>query len=131
MNLTIITTAINILRAFHGAPPLVISSNLTYIAGLWSNFMAGTNLFMHSPSPYGENIAYSGNDAISMFYHEIVHYNASNPFESAGHFSQLVWKSTLKYGIAVVKNKNRAYTTMEFDPPGNVYGQYHMNVQMP
>ena len=140
LNLTIITAVLNSLRALHGAPPLIVSSNLTYVAGLWCNFLAGTDLVMHSPSPYGENIAFSGNvnddptrialDAISSFYNEVAHYNASRPFETAGHFTAIVWKSTLEYGIAVFKNKYRAYTTMEFYPPGNIYGQYAQNVQI-
>lgn len=138
LNLTMITFFLNGLRALHEAPALTISSNLTHVAELWCNFMKETDIFTHSSSPYGENIAYSGNvnddptriaiDAISSFYNEVSQYNASRPFETAGHFTQLVWKSTLEYGIAVFKNKHRAYTVVDFNPPGNVYGQYSQNV---
>ena len=85
---------------------------------------------------YGQNIANGfPADKISgtittQFYNEVVKYPnsyGSEPsmaeFETWGHFSQIVWKSTTKVGCFVAKCSNQAggaYTVCNYSPPGNV-----------
>jgi len=108
-----------------------------WAAGNWSTHMAKINAFDHSPYPYGENIAIFGLTtnytaaviaATNMCYAEIVAWNATHNPNMAGHFTQLVWRSSRYIGIGVANNSRNTYITFEFDPPGNVYGQYTTNV---
>jgi len=136
-NITAITAYINVLRAIHHAPPLIPTAKLNGLATNWSTYMAATNRFDHSPYPYGENIGYVGpstnfTDAaitvVNMCYAEFPTWNKTKTPNSAGHFTQLVWYSTRYIGIGVVGSSKRTYITFEFDPPGNVWGQYTSNV---
>lgn len=50
----------------------------------------------------------------------------------AGHFTQLVWKSTKSMGIAMVKGKSgRIVIVANYNPPGNIMGQFMDNVLKP
>ena len=138
MNITTVVAYINIIRAIHHAPPVIPTAKLNWAAGNWSEHMAKTNKFDHSPYPYGENIAYipinqnytaGAIAAVNMFYAEKSAWLASNKTpNSAGHFTQLVWKSTRYIGIGIASNKKNMYISFEFDPAGNVWGQYVANV---
>ena len=76
------------------------------------------------------------NDA---WYGEIKDYNFSNPgfSEATGHFTQVVWKNSKRLGCAwnqkTCKSNNLNFYKFvcEYDPPGNVGGQYAANVPRP
>lgn len=142
LNMTTITTYMSALRYMHSSPPLTHNENLTKAATSWGVRMANKTIFQHSNYRYGENIALiwmnpsyglDGTryviDAITMWYSEVVKYNYLYPSFGAGHFTQLVWKSSKEYGVsAVYDGKKKVYITMEFDPPGNYLNSYVYNV---
>ncbi len=64
--------------------------------------------FEHSPyGDMGENIGTIASredpsNIVNRWYHEVCAYDYSNPSFTAGHFTQVVWKSTLTIGCALV-----------------------------
>lgn len=50
----------------------------------------------------------------------------------AGHFTQMVWKNSKELGIGwVQKDDGTTYVVGNYDPPGNIMGQYYENVFTP
>ena len=123
-----IVTYINLLRAIHHAPPLILSQKLNWVAGNWSEYMARSGRFDHSFAPYGENIARIGGTNHTLAALRAVNMSYAEAGNMGGHFTQLVWKSSRFIGIGVANTSRVSYVTFEFDPPGNVAGQYGRNV---
>lgn len=131
-------------RAQHGSPPLKLNGGLNRYAQRWANRCARKATLQHRPNgKYGENIHFAydstgiqnitGESASKAFYDEISRYNFNNArfAQGTGHFTQLVWKSSKSVGIGVAfnpKNKNQVYAVFNYDPPGNVQGQFKENV---
>lgn len=47
----------------------------------------------------------------------------------AGHFSQMVWKSSLDLGVGIAKTKKgKVLVVCNYNPRGNVVGQFNANV---
>ena len=66
-----------------------------------------------------------------MWYDEVKNYNYNNPVfsGSTGHFTQVVWKSSTKLGCGIgVASNNNIYGVCNYSPPGNVQGQFALNV---
>lgn len=136
-----ILSAHNTIRANYNAPPLFWDANLAINASSW----AKKCVFKHSDMMWGENMALSYETNISsivaMWYNmEVCKYNYSNPDFSTGHFSQLVWASTKYVGCALVgppnctvinQFVNATMLICEYNPPGNIDGQYSINVHRP
>jgi uncharacterized protein YkwD len=116
-------------RAAHGAAPLSWSSELASYAASHT-----TDCVMHhSGGPYGENLAFgygSVKEAIAAWYGEGSQYNSNNPtFQmSTGHYTQVVWKGSKHLGCYTRDCNGRPYTMCEYDPAGNVMGQFQDNV---
>lgn len=142
-NIIELTKYINHYRARHNSPPVSWDNTIALYAQQWSYTMTNTRTFKHSGSAlYGENISYFmgyGNDimtlmklAIDDWYNEISLYNFNNPgFSSAtGHFTCLVWKSSIKFGMGISFDvtTNQAYVCFNNSPPSNVIGQFQQNV---
>jgi hypothetical protein len=138
-----IQSYVNNYRAINQSPPLLWDDSIYLFSQNWSNYMLSSKLFKHSGiSSYGENIAYFqgyGTDlitlikkSIDLWYNEIVNYDFTNPgySDKTGHFTCLVWKSSTKFamGIAIDASSNEVYITMNTSPPGNVIGQFDLNV---
>jgi len=138
-----IQTYVNNYRAINQAPPLLWDDSIYLFSQNWSNYMLSSKLFKHSGiSSYGENIAYFqgyGTDVITLikksidlWYNEIANYDFTKPgySDKTGHFTCLVWKSSTKFamGIAIDPSSNEVYITMNTSPPGNVIGQFELNV---
>lgn len=94
-----------------------------------TNFDCNNVQLIHSGGPYGENLAagyVGGYEPVDAWYNEILQYNYSLPgFSPAtGHFTQLIWKSSVELGCAYVKCNNdwRQYTICEYSPRGNIVG---------
>ncbi|XP_033220497.1 uncharacterized protein LOC117175064 isoform X2 [Belonocnema kinseyi] len=141
-------------RVSHGSPPLVedakvkhlspFISKLNQFAQEWAENLAKRNIMEHrGNNPYGENIyqAYNSDpewimkpiDSVKVWYEEISLYKFGeekprNP-SAVGHFTQLVWKETEKVGVGMATSaKGHVYIVCNYDPPGNVIGQFAKNV---
>jgi hypothetical protein len=120
---------INNIRNTHQAPPVTWDNGLATTALNWAIYMNDNNVFKHSNSNYGENLAYimrernnntAINTAIKLWYDENTQYNYNTPGFSmtTGHFTQLVWVGTKQIGAGVLNG----YVVMEYNPPGNYIG---------
>lgn len=52
---------------------------------------------------------------------------------ATGHFTQVVWKDSIQLGIGIAFSIDgkTAWVVAEYSPPGNVDGQYPVNVLRP
>lgn len=88
---------------------------------------------------YGENISSSsgieetGSTSVNRWYDEVQHYKYGHEFSaSTGHFTQVVWKNSVNFGIGVAKSNNgTTYVVANYDPPGNFRGEFTENVLQP
>lgn len=92
-----------------------------------------------SEKKYGENIywasgkAVNGKDPVDSWYSEIKQYNYKNASFSSGtgHFTQVVWNSSLELGVGVACVGNEVYVVASYYPPGNFSGEFSKNVFPP
>uniref|UniRef100_A0AAF5D732 SCP domain-containing protein n=2 Tax=Strongyloides stercoralis TaxID=6248 RepID=A0AAF5D732_STRER len=82
----------------------------------------GKNLAMGSLS-----VAHFG---VRRWYNEIKNYNFDNPKykKGIGHFTQLIWKKTLKVGFGVIERNGNIFVVCKYSPPGNYIGDFKENV---
>ena len=134
-----------------GTPPLVWSEKLEEQALLYAKILARKDEkqnMKHSKTNDGENMTYSYSaesqggvitpifssnpltDASVGWYEEIKDYRYSK-FKTrrigrpVGHYTQMVWKSTKKVGIAyAVSKKGSVYVVARYFPAGNFIGEY-------
>jgi hypothetical protein len=138
-----ISTYINIYRTKNQAPPMIWDNNIATFSQTWASHLDSSNFFVHSNNPmYGENLAFFqgyGVDtmkllkmAIDNWYNEIAYYNFNAPgfSEKTGHFTCLVWLSSITFGMGITINPSTSATVVVFNtaPPGNVIGQFQQNV---
>lgn len=125
-------------RARHCAAPLTWSPALAEVAQRWANALRDQGCkFGHSGGTYGENLAagtagtLDAESVTAMWYDEVGLYNfASGGFSmKTGHFTQVVWRDTTQVGCAVATCRGMDIWVCEYDPPGNVQGQYRQNVR--
>ncbi|KAF7333820.1 PR-1-like protein [Mycena venus] len=133
-------TAHNDVRALHGASPLTWKNEPAKKAQEW----ADACVFEHSHGalgPYGENLAAGTSDfgiydAVGSWAAEASEYNPADP--KASHFTQVVWKATKEVGCAVATCDGifppeygpAQFYVCEYDPAGNVAGEFPENVQV-
>lgn len=116
------------------------SVELAKYAQEWANYLADNNQFKHRPNSgkykqlYGENIFYGLGkeykliDACENWYEEIKYFKKSTKlsqsnWSKAGHYTQMVWKTTLKVGLGIAKSKNgKTYIVANYSPAGNLMG---------
>ncbi|MBK9037308.1 MAG: hypothetical protein IPL61_39705 [Myxococcales bacterium] len=132
-----IVVAHNRVRAEHCAPPLVWSDALAAEAEAWAQHLAASGCaFEHSRSEHGENLAAGTAGAldpdavVAMWAREEDHYDWRRPGfgMKTGHFTQVVWKDTIAVGCAVVTCGSLDTWVCNYDPPGNVEGDFPLNV---
>lgn len=130
-------------RAKHSASPLTWSPTLASAAASWASGCK----WQHTPNnPYGQNIAagtasnFGAKDSCTMWYDEISQYNFAKGLysDATGHFTQMVWKGSKKLGCAIQEcsasqmglgsSGSAKYVVCNYDPPGNVIGQFLQNV---
>lgn len=135
-------------RALHLSEDLQLDDELNRYAEEWAQHMVMTNSFEHRQNnAYGENLYMKyemgevkpdalGEDAVKAWYDEIKDYNANNPgfSMSTGHFTQVVWAGSKKLGCGYATGKkngmNAIYIVSNYDPPGNMQGQFPENVMI-
>ncbi|SCU98324.1 LADA_0H12200g1_1 [Lachancea dasiensis] len=125
----------NAYRKLHSAPALIWSAKLQNIAQDYANNYNCNGTLIHSNSPFGENLAlgFNSTGAVSAWYNEYKLYDYEKPgfSEKTGHFTQLVWEATTEIGCAYIDcgDYYGQYTICNYNPPGNVAGQYQDNVK--
>lgn len=133
-----IVDAHNRYRAKHCGGPLTWSPQLATIAQTWANSLRDKGcMFGHSGSSYGENLAAGTTGSLTpeavaaMWYDEIAKYKfpAGGFSMTTGHFTQVVWKQTTAIGCGVVTCNGMDIWVCNYDPAGNVEGQYPAQVK--
>lgn len=128
----------NAYRAKHCAPPLTWSAELATVAQRWADELKQAGCaFEHSRTRYGENLAGGTSGALDpagsteMWYREVDQYDfRKGGFSMAtGHFTQVVWAGTQRLGCGMTTCKGLDIIVCNYDPPGNVQGQYAANVK--
>lgn len=132
-----IVDAHNALRAKQCAEPLEWSDKVAKSAQAWADELAANGCaFEHSDSPNGENLAagtagaFPAESVVQMWYDEVEGYDFKRGGFSmdTGHFTQLVWKDTKRVGCGMVSCNGLDVWVCQYDPPGNVEGEYRDQV---
>ena len=125
-------------RACWGSGPLRYEVESEKTAQKWADRILQTGRFEHGMltdsrgRPVGQNLLMSGprypiDKAVRKWYREYVSYSG-NYSPQSGHFTQLVWNSTVGVGIGIARDSTRAVIVANFRPPGNVQGLFTKNV---
>lgn len=127
----------NQLREKHCAPAMTWSDEVARVAQKWADGLGRRCQLEHSGSDtYGENLAAGSEELMDaahvadMWYAEVEKYDFKKGGFSmqTGHFTQLVWKESTRLGCGVSACKGLRIWVCNYDPPGNVQGEYHQNV---
>ncbi|XP_077233493.1 pathogenesis-related protein PRB1-2-like [Tasmannia lanceolata] len=124
----------NAARAQVGVGPMTWDNTVAAYAQNYANQRIGDCQLMHSGGPYGENIFWGSGgdftavDAVNAWVNERGDYNyAANACASGkqcGHYTQVVWRNSVRLGCARVRcNSGAIFITCNYDPPGNFVGQ--------
>ncbi|KAM7474783.1 hypothetical protein LguiB_022026 [Lonicera macranthoides] len=114
--------------------PMVWNTTLETYAQNYANQRIGDCSLTHSGGPYGENLAkgssgtFTGISAVNLWVAEKPNYDyASNTCATGkvcGHYTQVVWRSSISIGCARVQCTNTWwYVICSYAPPGNYVGQ--------
>ena len=101
----------NLYRAQHGVPPLELSKEICSDSQEWADKLLAEDNLQHSQnSKYGENLYSGGNpiQAVESWYDEGKDYTFGqepSDWSSAGHFTQVVWKTSTKIGRASCRER--------------------------
>ncbi|XP_004487816.1 pathogenesis-related protein 1-like [Cicer arietinum] len=121
-------------RSEVGVGPIYWASTVASYAQNYANQLKGNCKMVHSKGPYGENLAWSSGDltatsAVTMWVGEKQYYDyntntCSNGYK-CGHYTQVVWRDSIRLGCAKVKCNDGRSTIIScnYDPPGNYIGQ--------
>ncbi|XAR73014.1 hypothetical protein NMG60_11019856 [Bertholletia excelsa] len=125
----------NAARAQVGVGPIAWDDTVAAFAQDYANKRAGDCRMVHSGGggKYGENLAagsgdFTGTDAVNLWVAEKQYYNYNTNSCTQGkeclHYTQVVWRNSVKLGCARVKCTNGWwFVTCNYAPPGNVVGQ--------
>eukprot|EP00281_Chroomonas_sp_CCMP1168_P022975 CAMPEP_0206229044 /NCGR_PEP_ID=MMETSP0047_2-20121206/9485_1 /ASSEMBLY_ACC=CAM_ASM_000192 /TAXON_ID=195065 /ORGANISM="Chroomonas mesostigmatica_cf, Strain CCMP1168" /LENGTH=314 /DNA_ID=CAMNT_0053652313 /DNA_START=37 /DNA_END=978 /DNA_ORIENTATION=+ len=146
----------NAVRCMHGAPPMTWDDGVATFAQLWADKLkadspdkcqmkhstsnsafrqnAGENLAWGSLSNYFESGGRTMKKVVTMWYDEVEYYDFNQPGttinlnKAIGHFTQVVWDTSLKLGCGVASCTNGQVVVCQYSPPGNYIGQYGAHV---
>ncbi|CAL8130268.1 unnamed protein product [Orchesella dallaii] len=117
------------------------NENLHQAAQNHAEYLVKNNLFLSSSKNQNlaEVKAYTAEkavrNAVKSWYKEERHYDYGNPgFQTdSQHFTALVWNATSQVGIGVEwdPTKRRYIVVANYDPEGNISGQFEENVKLP
>jgi uncharacterized protein YkwD len=130
----------------HGAPAFKIDPQISQYAQKRANHLASSNRLQSVGGEYGENLHYYSSTARSnsynclkvtkAWYDKGSMYDYSNPesannYPNAGTFTQIVWRETrlLGCGQAIGSDGKSVFTVCNYDPPGNLHGDFGENVR--
>ncbi|KAK7424484.1 hypothetical protein QQX98_000449 [Neonectria punicea] len=125
----------NAARSAVGNPDLVWDATLASGAQEWATHLVSLGTLEHSGSSgLGENLYMQyGTDspyanAVAAFVDEKSSYNGETISETNyltfGHYTQVIWKSTTKVGMAIASGTNgETYVVARYSPPGNYIGE--------
>ncbi|PKA64708.1 Pathogenesis-related protein PR-1 [Apostasia shenzhenica] len=124
----------NAARALVNERPMVWDKQLARTAKRWSERRRSDCAIEHSQGPYGENLFWGSGwnwraaDAVGEWVRERDHYNLTDNSCAAGrmcgHFTQIIWSSTLRVGCGRSECFNGGVIiTCNYDPPGNYIGE--------
>ncbi|KDP37597.1 hypothetical protein JCGZ_06940 [Jatropha curcas] len=119
----------NTARAAVGIGPVTWDNTVAVYARNYANQHIGDCRLVHSAGPYGGNLAgssgnLSGTAAVKLWVDEKVFYDNISSSGAAGkvcgHYTQVVWRNSVRIGIAKVKcNNGGTFITCNYEPPGN------------
>ncbi|KAI5081489.1 hypothetical protein GOP47_0004672 [Adiantum capillus-veneris] len=124
----------NAARGELGLPPMVWSDIVAQFAQSWANQRKASGCgLQHSTGPYGENIfwgsggSYGPAECVGAWVSEKKYYNYADnscaPGQQCGHYTQIVWATSLNLGCAKVQcDSGQIFMTCNYDPPGNWIG---------
>ena len=136
----------NQLREESGVPDLVLDDSINQFAQEWADEIASSGDFEHRPNnSYGENLYEhggrkepSGDQTVQRWYDEIKYYEDyfgeepdMDTFKKWGHFTQVVWKNSARVGVGCASSGRKFYVVGNYDPAGNVEGEFADNVLPP
>ncbi|HEV3198977.1 MAG TPA: CAP domain-containing protein [Bryobacteraceae bacterium] len=122
----------NAFRKQLGLRLLMWSDSLAAAAQSWANTLLKRHEFRHQSLPsYGENLfeirgsAAKPDDVVHDWASESLDYDyrLNHCHSECGHYTQIVWRSTVSVGCAVARGGGREVWVCEYSPPGNVVGQ--------
>ncbi|XP_061349906.1 pathogenesis-related protein PR-1-like [Gastrolobium bilobum] len=125
----------NAARSKVRVPPLVWSAKLESYAQWYANIRRNDCALEHSNGPYGENIFWGGGagwtpaQAVNAWVEEVQWYNydlnSCAEGQMCGHYTQIVWNTTMNVGCASVTctGDKGTFITCNYDPPGNYVGE--------
>ena len=63
-------------------------------------------------------------------YDEIKDYDYNNHgfASNTGHFTQVIWKTSLRVGVGIARGTDRVIVCAQYSPQGNFLGQFSANV---
>ena len=129
----------NAARREVGVPDLAWSPALADQARVWAWTLARSGRFEHDTErgAVGENLwtgwgrRFSPEEMIQAWTGERQAYvhgafpDVRRPGDTrmVGHYTQMVWRSTIQVGCALVEHDGRQFLACRYSPPGNVIGQ--------
>lgn len=124
-----------------GLPALTWDDALAADAAAYAATLAATGTFRHAdqtmgPGRQGENLftgtrgAYSYREMVDLWVAEKKHFvNRPTPgfsrtgdYEDVAHYTQIIWRTTTRFGCALASNRSDDYLVCRYSPPGNVVG---------
>lgn len=136
---TQILALINNHRSYHNVNPLTYNVQIESIAQRFAESLCQKEQLLCSNNEYkneplGECL-FACNDTITAkkivdsWYNEIRKYNWSKRNDTAGNFTQIVWKDSKEFGFGYAKSKGGIhYMVGNFFPAGNYVGEHERNV---
>lgn len=116
-------------------PDMTWSDAVAASAQGWADYLAshGCKLEHASNTGYGENLALgtrlTASNAVALWASEIDRYTWSANYSAAdfnagsGHYTQLVWRSTVEVGCGIAECNASVIVSCRFSPPGNYLGK--------
>jgi hypothetical protein len=128
-------------RAAVGTPPLAWDAALAAAAASYGPALAAHGRLVHSPATsrpgQGENLwmgtagSFSLEEMVGSWSVEkrlftpgtVPNVSRSGHFSDVGHYTQMIWRRTVRVGCALHRSRANDYLICRYSPPGNVLGE--------